>query len=97
MGVMGGLVVGVTRLDLSATTYLHRVSEAVRPWDLCSGLAKSGMFALAIAIISCQQGLATSGGAAEVGHRTTGAVVGILFSLILIDAVFAVAVGAVGR
>jgi phospholipid/cholesterol/gamma-HCH transport system permease protein len=97
LGILGGLVVGVTRLDLSAASYMHRVAEAVKPWDLGSGLFKSGLFALAIAAISCQQGLATRGGAAAVGHRTTSAVVGILFSLILIDAVFAVAVGVMGR
>lgn len=97
MGVLGGLVVGVTRLNLSSASYLHRVADAVHTWDLGSGLFKGAMFALAIAIISCQQGLATTGGAAAVGHRTTSAVVGILFSLILIDAVFAVALGALGR
>ena len=97
MGVLGGLVVGVTRLNLSASSYMHRIADAVHTWDLSSGLFKGAMFALAIAIISCQQGLATTGGAADVGHRTTSAVVGILFSLILIDAVFAVALGALGR
>jgi len=76
---------------------MNRIAAAVPAWDLGMGLFKSSLFAIAIAVISCQQGLATSGGASEVGRRTTGAVVGILFSLILIDAVFAVAVGAMGR
>jgi phospholipid/cholesterol/gamma-HCH transport system permease protein len=49
---------------------------------------KSTVFALAIALISCQQGFATSGGAEGVGRRTTSSVVTILFSLILIDAAF---------
>ena len=97
LGILGGLVVGVTRLDLSAVTYLNRIADAVKLWDVGQGLLKGALFAVAIAVISCQQGLATSGGAAAVGHRTTSAVVGILFSLILIDAVFAVAVGAMGR
>jgi phospholipid/cholesterol/gamma-HCH transport system permease protein len=97
LGIIGGLVVGVTRLDLSATTYMLRIADAVKVWDVSQGLLKGGLFALAIAVISSQQGLATRGGAAAVGRRTTGAVVGILFSLILIDAAFAVAVGAMGR
>jgi len=41
-----------------------------------------------IAMISCQQGLATTGGAAGVGQRTTSSVVAILFALILVDAGF---------
>ena len=97
MGILGGLVVGVTRLNLSATSYMHRIADAVQFWDISQGLVKASLFAMAIAVISCQQGLATSGGAASVGHRTTSAVVGILFSLILIDAAFAIAVGALGR
>jgi phospholipid/cholesterol/gamma-HCH transport system permease protein len=51
---------------------------------------KSVVFAVAIAVISCQQGFATSGGAEGVGRRTTASVVSILFALILIDAGFTV-------
>jgi phospholipid/cholesterol/gamma-HCH transport system permease protein len=55
-----------------------------------SGLLKSVVFGLAIALISSQQGFAASGGAEGVGRRTTSSVVFILFSLILIDAAFTV-------
>jgi phospholipid/cholesterol/gamma-HCH transport system permease protein len=48
------------------------------------------VFAIAIALISCQQGFATSGGAEGVGRRTTASVVSTLFALILIDASFTV-------
>ncbi len=97
LGILGGMLVGVSRLDLSAASYMNRIVDAVKVWDVGQGLLKSMLFAMAIAVISCQQGLATSGGASAVGHRTTKAVVGILFALILIDALFAVAVGAMGR
>jgi phospholipid/cholesterol/gamma-HCH transport system permease protein len=97
LGVLGGLIVGVTRLDLSYAAYLHRLADVVRVSDLSMGFAKSALFALAIGAISCQQGFAASGGASSVGQRTTSAVVGSLFSLILIDAAFAVVVGATGR
>ena len=43
-----------------------------------------------IALVACQQGLATTGGAAGVGKRTTSSVVAILFALILVDAGFTV-------
>jgi phospholipid/cholesterol/gamma-HCH transport system permease protein len=90
MGVLGGMTVATLTLDLTSTVYLNETQKAVKLWDVASGLIKSGVFGLAIAMISCQQGLATTGGAEGVGRRTTGAVVAILFTLILIDAIFTV-------
>ncbi len=90
IGIVGGLVVGVLTLDITPTSFLIQLQTAVKPSDIISGLVKSVAFAGAIALISCQQGLATSGGAEGVGRRTTGAVVSILFALIVLDAVFTV-------
>jgi phospholipid/cholesterol/gamma-HCH transport system permease protein len=90
VGVLGGLVVGLTSLDLTISMYITEVQKAVKLWDVYSGVLKSVVFGLAIALISCQQGLATTGGAEGVGRRTTAAVVTTLFTLILIDATFTV-------
>jgi phospholipid/cholesterol/gamma-HCH transport system permease protein len=88
-GVAGGLVVGVTSLDLTMRGVLDRTARVVSLWDVSSGLLKSAVFALLISLVACQQGLATSGGAEGVGRRTTSAVVVTLFALILADAVMA--------
>jgi phospholipid/cholesterol/gamma-HCH transport system permease protein len=96
-GVLGGLLVGVTVLDLTPYAYVHQLQSAVSLWDVYSGLIKSCMFAFAIALISSQQGLAAEGGAEGVGRRTTSAVVATLFVLILIDAAFTVAFRMLGR
>jgi phospholipid/cholesterol/gamma-HCH transport system permease protein len=88
VGILGGLVVALTSLDLTISVYFTQLHKAVTPWDVYSGLIKSSLFGLAIGLISCQQGLATSGGAEGVGRRTTSAVVTTLFTLILIDAVY---------
>jgi phospholipid/cholesterol/gamma-HCH transport system permease protein len=88
VGILGGMVVGLLSLDLTITGYLIETRKALSVWDVGSGLVKSVVFAVAIALISCQQGFATSGGAEGVGRRTTASVVSILFSLILIDAGF---------
>ena len=90
VGVLGGLVVGLFSLELTATAYFTELQKAVSLWDVYSGLLKSVSFGMAIALISCQQGLATTGGAEGVGRRTTSAVVTTLFTLILIDATFTV-------
>jgi phospholipid/cholesterol/gamma-HCH transport system permease protein len=89
-GMVGGLVVGVTNLDLTARAYLNQTARVVSLWDISSGVIKSVLFAFAIALISCQQGLATDGGAEGVGRRTTSTVVITMFALILVDAVVTV-------
>ena len=88
VGMLGGLVIGVVSLGLTPMGYWNETQKAVRFWDVGSGMIKACAFALAIALISCQQGLAASGGAEGVGRRTTSAVVTTLFTLILIDTVF---------
>lgn len=97
VGIAGGLMVGITDLDLTTTGYLLETQKAVRAWDVGSGLIKSVVFAFAIGLIACQQGFAASGGAEGVGKRTTSTVVTTLFSLVLIDAVFTVLFRIVGR
>src|SRR5690606_35604593 len=91
VGVMGGLVVGMTVSDLTALSFFTQLQKAVSLIDVFSGLAKATAFGLAIALISCQQGLATSGGAEGVGRRTTSAVVTTLFILVVLDAIFTIA------
>lgn len=90
VGVAGGAVVGVLNLGVSPRAYVAELRSAVFLKDVVGGLIKSAVFGLAIGVIGCQQGLATTGGATGVGRRTTSAVVVSLFALVLIDAVFAV-------
>ena len=95
-GVLGGLVVGLTNLDLTVRGYLNQTARVVSSWDVTSGVLKSAVFAFAVALIACQQGLATTGGAEGVGRRTTSTVVVTLFTLILLDAAITVFFRVVG-
>jgi phospholipid/cholesterol/gamma-HCH transport system permease protein len=56
------------------------------PSDLPAMLLKAVIFGLQIAVISCGWGLTTRGGPKEVGSSTTGAVVMILVTVALMDA-----------
>ena len=96
VGIAGGLLVGHFWLDVTPQAYWIETLHAVKAWDVWSGALKSVAFATAIALIACQQGLATTGGAEGVGRRTTSAVVSILFALILLDAIFTLIFGALG-
>ena len=90
ISILGGLVVGVTSLDLTARGYFNETVKAVHGWDIGTGVIKSFVFAIAITLIACQQGFAASGGAEGVGKRTTGTVVSCLFALVILDAMFTV-------
>jgi len=96
VGILGGLVVGILSLDLTPTSFFTQLQKAVSLADVFSGATKSVVFGLAIALVSCQQGLATSGGAEGVGRRTTAAVVTTLFTLVVLDAIFTIFFQATG-
>jgi phospholipid/cholesterol/gamma-HCH transport system permease protein len=88
VGVAGGLVVATTNLELSTRGYLIETLKTVHGWDVVTGLMKSVVFALAIALIACQQGFSASGGAEGVGKRSTSTVVTSLFAIVVVDALF---------
>jgi phospholipid/cholesterol/gamma-HCH transport system permease protein len=88
VAVFGGLVVAATTLDLTPAGYLAELRLAVENPDVWTGLVKSVAFGIAIAIIGCQQGLATRGAASGVGRGTTATVVYCLFALVVIDTLF---------
>ncbi len=90
VGILGGMVVGLLSLDLTVVGYALETKRALRVWDVYSGIVKSGVFGVAIALIACQQGLATTGGAEGVGRRTTASVVTTFFVLVVLDACFTV-------
>lgn len=94
VGILGGGVVAATKLGVGPRAFMSELGQAVHLTDVVSGLVKSVAFGIAIAIIACQRGLSVNGGAAEVGQRTTSAVVTILFSLIVLDAIFTVLIEA---
>jgi len=96
VGMLGGVLVGMTTLGLTFGGYLSETHKALHAWDVFSGVIKSVVFGLAIALIACQQGFATTGGAEGVGRRTTSSVVSILFTLILLDAGFTMFFNAFG-
>jgi phospholipid/cholesterol/gamma-HCH transport system permease protein len=88
--VMGGLVVGVFMLDLTANAYMAQTLKTLTLFDVFWGFLKAAVFALLIAGTGSLRGFQVRGGAAEVGQATTSAVVSSIFLIILTDAVFAV-------
>jgi phospholipid/cholesterol/gamma-HCH transport system permease protein len=88
--IIGGLIVGVTGLDLTVFTYIDQTKSSIRIFDFVSSLVKAVVFALLIAGIGCQRGFQVKGGAEGVGMSTTSAVVSSIFLIILADSAFAI-------
>ena len=89
-GIMGGVLVGATALDISPMMFLVRMQERTELYYLWLGLLKAPVFAFLIASIGCLEGLSVAGSAESVGRHTTSSVVQSIFLVILFDALFAV-------
>ena len=89
-GVMGGLLVGVTGLDLTVHTYLTQSLKTVKVFDIVTSLIKAAVFAGLIAGIGCQRGFQVRSGAQDVGKYTTSAVVSAIFLIVVADSIFAI-------
>jgi phospholipid/cholesterol/gamma-HCH transport system permease protein len=88
LAILGGLIATISLTDMSTRAYLMATADAITASSLLQGLIKTPFLALAIGLIACGQGLATAGGAAEVGARTTTAVVLSIFGVIVISSLF---------
>jgi len=90
LAIFGGLVATTTVTNMTPRAYAAATAQAITGVHLMSGLIKVPFLALAIALIACGQGLATQGGAAGVGARTTRAVVLSILAVIVINSIFTV-------
>jgi len=75
IGIMGGYVVGVTRLDFNGAVYLSNTVDFLEFWDVASGLVKGAVFGFIVALMGCYHGMNSGRGAQGVGRATTNAVV----------------------
>ncbi|MEM7239285.1 MAG: ABC transporter permease [Pseudomonadota bacterium] len=75
IGIMGGWMVGVTRLGFNSTTYINTTWDFLETGDVTSGLIKAAVFGFIIALMGCFQGYNSGRGAQGVGRATTNAVV----------------------
>ncbi len=88
IGMLGGYLVGVLKLDISSTTYIKRTIIALHMKDIYSGLIKAFIFGIIIAVVGCYYGFKTEGGAEGVGRATTLSVVTALILIISFDCLF---------
>lgn len=89
-GILGGMIVGIVGLDLTAYTYLQASRRSVTVFYLNASLVKAVVFAVIIAAIGCQRGFQVRGGVEAVGAATTSAVVTSILLIVVVDSAFAI-------
>ena len=90
LGILGGMVVGVTMLDLGALAYYLQTLEAVGLNDFLVGLGKSVVFGVLVSLIGCMRGIQAGNSARAVGEAATRAVVTCIVAIVVADATITV-------
>jgi phospholipid/cholesterol/gamma-HCH transport system permease protein len=85
VGIAGGYVVAVLLMDANPVSYVERSFQFMDLNDLTSGLVKAAVFGFLLALIGCQMGFHTTGGAEGVGRATTRAVVVASIAILISD------------
>jgi phospholipid/cholesterol/gamma-HCH transport system permease protein len=85
LGIYGGYLVSVVLMGANPVAYLDNTFQFMDLNDLFSGLIKAAVFGLLIAVIGCQKGFYTRGGAEGVGRSTTSAVVTASIAILISD------------
>ncbi|TVP57286.1 MAG: ABC transporter permease [Gemmatimonadales bacterium] len=75
IGILGGMVVAIMVLDLTATQFIGGLLAAVTLSDALLGVFKGTVFGLIIGMAGCMKGMQTGGDARAVGKAATSAVV----------------------
>jgi phospholipid/cholesterol/gamma-HCH transport system permease protein len=94
IGVFGGYLVGVYKLNFNPAAYLKRTVDYLEFMDVFSGLVKAAAFGFIVSLMGCYHGYHSEGGAQGVGRATTNAVVSasillLIFNYVITEIFFA--------
>jgi phospholipid/cholesterol/gamma-HCH transport system permease protein len=87
VGIVGGLLVTITMVELSATQFINGLLSVVTFTDALLGVFKGVIFGLVIGFAGCLRGLQTGSDAGAVGRAATSAVVLGITLIIVANAV----------
>jgi phospholipid/cholesterol/gamma-HCH transport system permease protein len=88
IGVWAGMIAAELDGGLGREEFLYGARLFWHSWDLFYGFSKAVVFGFVIPIISVHMGLRTTGGAAGVGLTTTQAVMFMILTILILDAMF---------
>jgi phospholipid/cholesterol/gamma-HCH transport system permease protein len=81
MGLGAGMFIAQSLYGIASSVFLDSIRQFLQIWDIVCGPLKGLVFGFLIAIIGCNWGLTTDGGAKGVGQSTTAAVVTTLLAI----------------
>jgi phospholipid/cholesterol/gamma-HCH transport system permease protein len=84
-GLVAGSIVGASQYDIPMDQYFRSAVETADLFDFTSGIAKSAVFGIIIAVVGCYKGFTVSGGTEGVGNATTETVAITSVSVLLSD------------
>ena len=87
IGVVGGLLVAVTMLDLTAGQFINGLLTPLELSDGLLGVFKGTVFGLIIGVAGCMRGMQTGSDAGAVGRSATSAVVTAITTIIVANTV----------
>jgi len=90
LGIAGGAIVGIGMLDLSLTQYFTQTAKAISMNAFASGLIKSSVFGVLVAIAGCMNGIRSGRSASAVGDATTRAVVSGIVYIVVWDSLLSI-------
>ncbi|MBA3850032.1 MAG: hypothetical protein C0502_08555 [Opitutus sp.] len=90
LGIIGGLIIAMSILDIPANLYWTETKSFVDLSDLFTGLIKAATYGALIGLAGCLRGMQAERSAGGVGQAATSAVVTSIFLIIVANAVYAV-------
>ncbi len=96
MCLLGGGMMASIYLGLDWVSFVDILHDSVTMRHFLAGMIKAPFVALIIGIVGCMEGFKVEGSAESLGYHVTVAVVKAIFLVIIIDAVFAMFLAAVG-
>lgn len=96
IGILGGLLVGTSMLDVTPQQFVDRCIAAIDIPNFSTGIIKAVVIGVIVAGSGCLRGMQCGNSSAAVGMATTSAVVTGITLIIVADAIFAVIFNVLG-
>ena len=90
MGLLGGLIVGVSMLDLGFMEYYNETLSILTLTDFSIGVFMGAVFGILVSLSGCLRGMQCGRSASAVGEATTSAVVTGIVSIVVATATITV-------
>lgn len=95
-GLAGAALIADTMLDITPSTFIARLHDALALKHVVIGLVKAPVFALLVGVIGCRMGMSGDRDTRTIGAHTTSTVVQAIVGVIVLDALFAVVLQELG-